>query len=127
MILLYIAVGGALGSVARYLLGTGLQRGGQFPVGTLAVNVLGCFLVGAIVRLALETTWVTPAARAFLAVGFCGGFTTFSTFAWEVLALAEEGAWTRSALYLGASLVLSLLACIAGMGAARTVVATLHH
>ena len=119
-------MGGALGSVSRYLLGTALQRPGQFPTGTLVVNVLGSLLVGFIVRLALETTHVSPEARALLAVGFCGGFTTFSTFAWEVLALAEQGNWVRSAAYLALSVALSLAACIAGMAGAREVAIALH-
>jgi CrcB protein len=76
-------------------------------------------LVGFVVRFALETTHVSPEARALLAVGFCGGFTTFSTFAWEVLSLGEQGAWARSALYLALSVSLSLMACVAGMAAAR--------
>jgi CrcB protein len=126
MILLYIALGGALGSVCRYLLGTALHRPGEFPTGTLVVNVLGSLLVGFVVRLALETTHVSPEARAFLAVGFCGGFTTFSTFAWEVLALGEQGAWGRSMLYLTLSVTLSLVACVAGMAAARETALALH-
>ena len=126
MILLYIALGGALGSVARYVLGTALQRPESFPVGTLAVNVAGSFMVGLVVRLALETAYVPSEARAFLAVGFCGGFTTFSTFAWEVLALAEQGAWGRSTAYLVLSVVLSLLACVAGMASARAAAMALH-
>jgi len=126
MILLYIAVGGALGSLGRYLLGMSLQRPGEFPTGTLVVNVLGSFLVGFIVRFAIETTQVTPELRAFLVIGFCGGFTTFSTFAWEVLALAEQGSWGRSLLYLGLSLVLALAGCVAGMSAARQAVSILH-
>ncbi|HEX5817555.1 MAG TPA: fluoride efflux transporter CrcB [Gemmatimonadales bacterium] len=126
MILLYIAVGGALGSVCRYLLGNALHRPGEFPTGTLVVNVLGSLLVGFVVRLALETTHVSPEARAFLAVGFCGGFTTFSTFAWELLALGEQGAWGRAALYLALSITLSLVACVAGMAAARETALALH-
>jgi CrcB protein len=126
MILLYIALGGALGSVCRYVLGSALQKAGTFPTGTLVVNVLGSFLVGFIVRLALESSWVSPEARALLAVGFCGGFTTFSTFAWEVLALAEQGAWGRSAAYLLLSVGLSLAACVAGMATAREAAAALH-
>ena len=90
-------------------------------------SVLGTsFLVGFIVRLALETTQVTPELRAFLVVGFCGGFTTFSTFAWETLALAEQGSWGRSLLYLGLSVVLALAGCVAGMSAARQAVSALH-
>ena len=119
MILLYIAVGGALGSVGRFLLGNALQRAGGFPTGTLVVNVLGSFLAGFVLRFALETSHVSPETRAFLAVGFCGGFTTFSTFAWEAVSLGEQGAWARSTLYLGLSVALTLMACVAGMAAAR--------
>jgi CrcB protein len=127
MILVLIAAGGALGSLCRYLLGSTLQpRPGQFPLGTLTVNVLGSFLVGFIIRFAIDTTHVSPEARAFLAVGFCGGFTTFSTFAWEVLALAEHGAWMRSAAYVVLSVSLSLIACIAGMASAREAALALH-
>lgn len=126
MILLYIALGGALGSISRYLIGASLQRTGHFPVGTLTVNVVGSFLVGFIIRFALETTHVSPEARAFLAVGFCGGFTTFSTFAWEVLALAEQGEWMRSAAYVGLSVALALMACVAGMASAREAALALH-
>jgi CrcB protein len=126
MVLLYIALGGAIGSVCRYLLGNALHRPGEFPTGTLVVNVLGSLAVGFVVRFALETTHVSPEARAFLAVGFCGGFTTFSTFAWEVLALGEQGAWGKSALYLVLSVTLSLTACILGMAAARETALAMH-
>jgi CrcB protein len=119
MLLLYIALGSALGGVARYVLGTAIQRPGHFPFGTLLVNVLGAFVLGFVMRLATDTTHVPPEARAFLTVGFCGGFTTFSTFSWEVLALAEQGAWGRAATYLAASVTLSLVACVAGMAAGR--------
>jgi CrcB protein len=125
MPLLYIAAGSALGGVARYLLGSALQKPGHFPWGTLLVNVLGSFAVGFVLRLATDTSHVGPEARAFLAVGFCGGFTTFSTFSWEVLALAEHGAWGRAAAYLGASVVLSLAACVAGIAAGREVAVSL--
>ena len=119
MLLLYIALGSALGGVLRYLLGTALQRPGQYPVGTLLVNVTGSFVLGLVLRLATETTLVSPQARAFLAVGLCGGFTTFSTFSWEVLSLAEHGAWLRAGGYALLSVALSLAACAAGMALAR--------
>ncbi|MCU0620437.1 MAG: fluoride efflux transporter CrcB [Gemmatimonadales bacterium] len=119
MILLYVALGSALGGVLRYLVGAAVQRPGHYPVGTLLVNVAGSFMLGLVLRLATETTAVTPQARAFLAVGLCGGFTTFSTFSWEVLSLAEHGAWFRAGGYALASVILSLAACIAGMALAR--------
>ena len=101
----YIAVGSAIGGVSRYLVGGLSQRlaGGTFPAGTLLINVTGSFLLGFILRYGVETTTLTPEVRAFLTVGFCGGYTTFSTFSYETVALAEDGEWTRAALYVALS------------------------
>ena len=71
--------------------------------GTLLINITGSFLLGFILRYGVETTTLTPEVRAFLTVGFCGGYTTFSTFSYERIALAEDGQWTRAALYVGLS------------------------
>jgi fluoride exporter len=120
-----VALGGALGSVCRYLLGPAFQRlfDGNFPVGTLLINVLGSLVLGFVVRLALEGTQVSPEARAFLAVGFCGGFTTFSTFSYETIQLFESGLPWRAAGYALLSVVLAVGAAFLGMGAARTLIA----
>ena len=75
---------------------------GTFPVGTLVVNVTGSFLLGVILRYGVETPTLTPEVRAFLTVGFCGGYTTFSTFSYETVALMEDGQWPRAALYVAA-------------------------
>lgn len=114
---LAVALGSAIGGVGRYLLGIVLQRPGiGFPVGTLVVNVLGCFAIGVILRVGVDPQAMTPATRTFLTVGVCGGFTTFSTFSVETLALLESGAWGRGTAYIMASVVLSVLAAAVGYG-----------
>jgi CrcB protein len=120
----YIAAGSAIGGVGRYLLGGLVQRmaAGTFPAGTLVVNVSGSFLLGLLLRYAMETPAVTPELRALLTVGLCGGYTTFSTFSYETLALLEDGDWGRAGLYVALSLALSLLATFVGVAAARELI-----
>ncbi len=120
-----VALGGALGSVSRFLMGPALQRAfnATFPVGTLLINILGSLVLGFVMRLAIEGVSVTPEARAFIAVGFCGGFTTFSTFSYEAIRLLEDGEGWRAAAYIVASVMLSLLAAFVGLVAARELVA----
>ena len=117
----YIAAGSAIGGVSRYLLGGFLQRpaAGTFPVGTLIINITGSFLLGLILRYAVETPTLSPEARAFLTIGFCGGYTTFSTFSYETVALMEDGQWSRAMLYVVLSVGLSVLATFLGIAAAR--------
>jgi CrcB protein len=121
----YIAVGSAIGGVSRYLVGGLTQRlmGGTFPVGTLLINVTGSFLLGLILRYGVETATLTPEVRAFLTIGFCGGYTTFSTFSYETVVLAEDGQWTRAALYVALSVGLSLVATFLGFATARELMA----
>jgi CrcB protein len=121
----YVAAGSALGGVTRFLLGGYLQRaaGASFPVGTLVINVTGSFLLGFLLRYALGTASVTPEVRALLTTGFCGGYTTFSTFSYEAVALAEDGAWARVAAYVAASVLLSIAAAFLGVAAAREALA----
>ncbi|MBP2647979.1 MAG: camphor resistance protein CrcB [Gemmatimonadetes bacterium] len=120
-----VALGGALGSVSRFLLGPALQRAfnATFPVGTLFINILGSLILGFIMRLTVEGVNVTPEARAFIAIGFCGGFTTFSTFSYEAMRLLEDGEGSRAALYILASVLLSLGAAFVGLVAARELLA----
>jgi CrcB protein len=120
----YIAVGSALGGMSRYLLGGVIQRvaGAGFPAGTLVVNITGSFLLGLFLRYATDTPTLTPEWRAFLTIGFCGGYTTFSTFSYETVALLEDGQWGRAAAYMGLSLGLALVGVLAGFAAARGVV-----
>ncbi len=112
----WIAFGSALGGAARYSLGGLVQRlaPGEFPLGTLAVNVLGSLVLGFIVRYALETPAIGAEVRAFLTIGFCGGFTTFSTFSYESAAMLERGEWSRLALYVGLSLLLTVAGAVLG-------------
>ena len=111
MILLAIFAGGGLGSVCRYLLGTLLQgrSPATFPFGTLVVNVLGCVLIGVLAKVFLDTQ-DNLVLRSALMIGFCGGFTTFSAFSLELLALVNSGQWARAGTYVAASVVL----CLAG-------------
>jgi CrcB protein len=121
----YIAVGSAIGGASRYLVGGLVQRltGGTFPTGTLLINLTGSFLLGAILRYGVDTPTLTPELRALLTVGFCGGYTTFSTFSYETAALLEDGEWSRAALYVGLSVGLSLIATFLGFLAARELIA----
>lgn len=121
-----IALGGAVGSVSRYLLGGLVQRtaGLAFPIGTLAVNVTGSFVAGFLLRYFMNVQ-THPTLRAALIVGFCGGFTTFSAFTTETLGLFEGGEYARAALYVAASVALSLMAVFVGFAAG--VVAVPHH
>ncbi|HUH11865.1 MAG TPA: fluoride efflux transporter CrcB [Longimicrobiales bacterium] len=116
MTLLYIAIGGAAGAVARYGLGGWVQeRGGfGFPWGTLAVNVFGSLLVGFTLRW-LEAAPFGPDVRALLVVGVLGAFTTFSTFSYETVALLQDGAWGRAAGYAFGSVALGIAAVWAGL------------
>jgi fluoride exporter len=90
---LIVMLGGAIGSLARYLAGTAIMSRftGRFPLGTVIVNVTGCFLIGAIMTLLTQKTAPHPNWRLFLVVGFLGGYTTFSSFAWETYVAARDG------------------------------------
>jgi CrcB protein len=121
----YIAVGSAIGGVSRYLLGGFVQRvlESTFPVGTLLINLTGSFLLGAILRYGVETPTLSPEVRAFLTIGFCGGYTTFSTFSYETAALLEDGEWARAGMYVALSVVLSLVGTFLGFALAREAIA----
>jgi CrcB protein len=121
MVLLYIALGGALGSVLRYVIGGAVQRAthSSFPYGTLVVNIVGCFLIGFLIKRFMNAE-PSGETRALLAVGFCGGFTTFSAFSSEAVGLFEGGAYLRAAVYIVLSLVLCLAATGGGFALART-------
>ena len=127
--LIYVAVGSAIGGVARYLLGGVVQRilDTAFPAGTLLVNVTGSFLLGAIIRYAFDTHSLSPEIRAFLTIGFCGGYTTFSTFSYEAMALLEDGEWARAGAYITASVILSLAGTFLGFALARQLIVWREH
>lgn len=107
---LYVCLGGAAGTGARYLLsGWVLRWGGSgFPWGTLAVNVLGSFLLSLIMSVALATDLFSPTLRLTLTVGVMGGFTTYSTFNYETLQSLERGDW----LLGGANLAMTVVGCL---------------
>jgi CrcB protein len=121
---LWICLGGAVGTGARYLLSGWLADvwGPGFPIGTLAVNVVGSFLVGAIMQVALTTALISPGLRLFLTTGVMGGFTTYSTFNYETLRLFEENAWRLGAANVAVTLVACLLAGGLGVLAGRLLV-----
>ena len=109
---LLVALGGLVGSVARYWLAGWVQsaHGSQFPFGTLVVNVLGSFAIGALMTLSLERGMISPEVRLLLTTGFCGGFTTMSTFSYETLALLREGGTAGAMGNIGLTLALCMLA-----------------
>lgn len=120
--ILAVAVGGALGSVMRYLVGIGAGRlfGTDFPWGTLIINITGSFVMGLLAGL-FATRWNLPqATRIFLTVGICGGYTTFSTFSLDTFYLIERGEFAATAAYMIGSAVLSVGALVAAMHLVRT-------
>lgn len=127
-VILSVAVGSAVGGVARYLLGAAISERAAtaFPTGTLVINLSGCLLIGFLMRLILDTGEFSPAVRALVTTGFCGGFTTFSTFAWETIAAVEEGALRRAVLYVGGSVIFGFIAVWIGSSAARLLLAAVR-
>jgi CrcB protein len=122
--ILAVAAGGALGSVARYLVGLQAARwlGVSFPWGTLAVNLAGSFAIGVIAEAVLRGWAIAPEWRAFLTVGILGGFTTFSAFSLDVANLIERGALGAAAVYVAASVVGSIAGLFAGLWLVRSLV-----
>lgn len=118
-----VFLGGGIGAALRYWV-QGLvysRTGADFPYGTLAVNVLGCFVIGLLMISLEERFLATPSLRLFLTIGILGGFTTFSSFSYETLALVRDGELTRALLNVGSSLAACLAATWAGMIAGRFV------
>jgi CrcB protein len=121
----FVALGSALGGVTRFLLGTFIQQktGTTFPIGTLLINISGSFLLAFLLRYALATTVISPEIRGFLTTGFCGGYTTFSTFTYEAMVLIEEGEIGRATAYVLLSVVVALIGAYLGIIAARELIA----
>ena len=113
MTILYIALGGIAGTLSRYGLEGWIQSRSAtgFPLGTLTVNIAGSLLLGFILRIATGTTLITPDVRAALTIGFCGAFTTMSTFSYESVALLNDGDYLRAALYMS----VTILGCVAAV------------
>jgi len=117
--LFWIALGGALGTVSRYVLGGTVQKlaGAPFPIGTFVVNVSGCFLIGILSQHYMNAQ-THPQMRAALITGFCGGYTTFSAFSLEAIGLLDGGEYLKTTAYILLSVTLSLLATFAGIATA---------
>jgi len=117
-----IALGGAVGALLRFWAATGVYQwlGRDFPWGTLAVNVVGSFLMGVLIVLFLERSMVSPEARAAVLVGGLGAFTTFSTFSIETVTLIEQAYYLRAFVNALTSVALCLLACWVGVILGRT-------
>jgi len=115
--LLIIFLGGGLGSMARYGMGKWIStlHLHQFPFGTLAVNIIACFILGILVGWGEHRQLISPTTREFWTIGFCGGFSTFSTFSIETLYLIQGGGAFPALLYIALSLVLCLAALWAGI------------
>ena len=126
-----VAVGGAIGSVMRYLIASAINQRIQgsnlvptFPVGTFLVNTIGCFLIGLIFILVQQRFAVhgtSDLLRALVIIGILGGFTTFSTFSLETLRLMQFGLWGKAMLNIILSVGTCLVAVMAGMGAGRLI------
>jgi fluoride exporter len=120
-LLLAIAIGGGLGSLARHYVSTSVYSvtGGTFPWGILCVNVLGGFLMGLIAEESALKLNLSPEMRAFLTTGLLGGFTTFSAFSLDAALLIERGDWVNAGSYMVGSVVLSVAALFAGLWLVR--------
>lgn len=117
MRLLWIAIFGAIGTLARYGLQglVQLRTSSTFPYGTLAINLTGCFLLALTYQFTVNRMVISPDFRLAIGVGFFGGYTTFSSFGWETAKMLEEGAWLPATAYVTASVVFGLLLSIAGI------------
>ena len=116
-----VFIGGGLGAVARYLLQGAVYKisGSSFPYGTITVNVIGCFIIGLLMSGFEERFAINPLLRIFLTIGILGGFTTFSSFSFETIALMKEGQMMSASLNVLASVVMCLMATYAGSVAAK--------
>jgi CrcB protein len=120
---LLIAVGGALGSIARYWVGSsiGARMGSRFPYGTLFVNLTACIIIGFSLTYLGRRVELSPAWRYLVPIGFIGAYSTFSTYEWETLTTLRSGAFALAALYAVGSLLLGLAATWLGMVVAESV------
>jgi CrcB protein len=118
---LWICLAGAAGTGARYLMSTWVSRasGAAFPWGTLAVNLLGSFLLGLVMEIGLATGVLPPTLRLTLATGLLGGFTTYSSFNYETLQFLRSDSWLLASVNVGATVLGCLAAGIAGIWAGR--------
>ena len=124
-LLLWAGAGSALGGMSRFALTRAIQSrlATPFPVATFLINASGSLLLGFLMQIAMESTALGAEAAVFLTTGFCGGYTTFSTFSYETVRLLQDGDYRRAAIYAAASVVLALTAVFIGMALARALLA----
>ncbi len=115
--LLFIDIGSFVGGVCRYLLQQFVQKQypSSIPLGTLSVNLIGCFVIGVVYELSAKGNLLSPEMRLFLATGICGGFTTFSSFAYENVSMVLEGEFYYPLLYVLISIIIGFGAVHAGI------------
>lgn len=115
--IILIGIGGLLGSIARYLAASFFTKAlpSTFPYGTFIVNIVGCLLIGIFYGLSERYDWFSPDLRLLLATGFCGGFTTFSSFAYENISLLQTSEYLTFASYSIGSFAVGLLAAFGGL------------
>ncbi len=115
--LILVGIGSCIGGISRYLSQLLVQKHypSSFPLGTLSVNIIGCFFIGIIYALADKGNIMSPATRLLLATGFCGGFTTFSSFAYENISLMRDGEFFYTSLYILLSVIIGLVAVYLGI------------
>lgn len=120
MTILYIVLGGVAGTLSRYGLEGWIhgRMASGFPLGTLTVNIVGSLLLGFILRIATGAVVISPDLRAGLTIGFCGAFTTMSTFSYETVALLTEGDYWRAGVYAGGTIAGCLFATVVGIALA---------
>ena len=112
----WVGAGGLLGSLCRYGFTLSLsQPAATMPWGTLASNLGGCLVIGMVSQLAADTGLLSPAARLFLATGFCGGFTTLSSLIYEIVQMVKDGEWLLAILYLNGTFFGAMAAFFVGM------------
>jgi CrcB protein len=116
-----LLVFGSAGTLTRYVVQGLVQyrAGSTFPLGTLVVNLVGCFLLGASGQYALDHLTIPPDWRIAITVGFFGAFTTFSTFSWETIHMIDDGEWLPATVYIGASVLGGILLVRTGMRLAK--------
>lgn len=126
MTVVYIAMAGALGTLGRYLVSVGARHllGESYPYGTFAVNIVGSFVMGLAMMHFVSRGQIDSHVRMALTIGFLGGFTTYSSFAYETVELIESQRLLAAAGYVALTLIVAALACYGGMAAARAFAST---
>ena len=119
--MLIAGLGGFMGTCLRYLTGRlcHLRELGGFPLGTFVVNIVGSFIIGALLGLAERNNFITPTMNVLLVTGFCGGFTTFSSFADDIFLLMQQRNWTIFAIYTSLSIILGVFFVWMGRSAVK--------